>query len=200
MNINLAIKHGSKILRNNSISNPQLDSEILMAKTINKDRSYVLINSNNYINKNYLNKFNTLIKQRSLGKPVAYLINKKFFWNSEFLISNDTLIPRPDTELIVENILELTKQKKVIEESEDVLVNSSNIPMSEMLTRVLQRRIHDALATMVELSPTSRELKNRLHEAKERVNTPVESEGKSDALSLPDTTFTLIPVLDVNFS
>jgi len=90
---------------------------------------------------------------------------------------------------------ELTKQKKVIEESEDVLVNSSNIPMSEMLTRVLQRRIHDALATMVELSPASRELKNRLHESKERLGASVESNAKGDSLSLPDNDKQLIALV-----
>jgi len=114
MNINLAISQGSKILRNKFIPNSQLDSEILMAKTINKDRKYILLNSNNILNKNDLNNFYELIEKRSLGNPVAYLTNKKFFWNSEFFITKDTLIPRPDTELVVENILRLTNQKNKI--------------------------------------------------------------------------------------
>ena len=111
MNINLAINKGSKILKSKFIPNPILDSEILMAKTINKDRNYILLNSNDFIHKNDLNNFYSLIHQRSLGKPVAYLTKKKSFWNSEFFITKDILIPRPDTELIVENILRLTKQK-----------------------------------------------------------------------------------------
>jgi release factor glutamine methyltransferase len=49
-----------------------------------------------------------------LGNPIAYLTHKKFFWNSEFYITNDTLIPRPDTELVIENVLSLTKQKNKI--------------------------------------------------------------------------------------
>ena len=111
MNINLAINEGSKILKSKFIPNPLLDAEILMGKTINKDRNYILLNYNNPINKNDLNNFFKLIKQRSLGNPVAYLTKKKSFWNSEFIISNDTLIPRPDTELVVENALKLTKQR-----------------------------------------------------------------------------------------
>ena len=111
MNIDLAINHGSKILKNKLIPNSKLDSEILMAKAINKDRSFVLINSNNLLTTNELNKFYNLINQRALGNPVAYLTSKKFFWNSEFFVSNDTLIPRPETELIIENVLKLTKQK-----------------------------------------------------------------------------------------
>ena len=114
MNINLAIKNGSKILRKKFIPNSELDTEILMAKTINKDRNYILLNSNKFLNQNTLKYFFNLIKQRSSGNPVAYLTNKKFFWNSEFYVTNDTLIPRPDTELIVENILNLTKQKSKI--------------------------------------------------------------------------------------
>ena len=111
MNINLAISKGSKILKKYYVPNSQLDSEILMAETINKDRKYILLNSDININHANLNYFFKLIDKRSKGNPIAYLTNKKFFWNSEFFISNDVLIPRPDTELLIENILRLTKQK-----------------------------------------------------------------------------------------
>ena len=114
MNINLAINEGSKILKSKFIPNPLLDAEILMAKTINKDRNYIIVNSSDPINKNDLNNFYKLIEQRSLGNPVAYLTKKKSFWNSDFFITKDILIPRPDTELVVENILRLTKQKNKI--------------------------------------------------------------------------------------
>ncbi|WP_440644057.1 peptide chain release factor N(5)-glutamine methyltransferase [Candidatus Pelagibacter sp. HIMB123] len=111
MNINLAINEGSKILKSKLIPNPLLDAEILMAKTINKDRNYILLNSCDTVNKNDLSNFYKLIEQRSLGNPVAYLIKKKSFWNSDFFITKDILIPRPDTELVVENVLRLSKQK-----------------------------------------------------------------------------------------
>ena len=111
MNINSAITEGTRILKDKYILNARLDSEILMAKAINKDRKYILLNSNKVINIQNLNYFNKLINKRSLCKPIAYLTNKKFFWNSNFLVTSDTLIPRPDTELIVENVLKLTKQK-----------------------------------------------------------------------------------------
>ena len=114
MNINLAIIKGASVLKDNLINNPFLDSEILMAKVIDKDRKYILLNSNRYIDTKDLNSFKELIKKRSLGKPIAYLTNKKFFWDTEFAVSHDTLIPRPDTELIVEKALELTAQKKKI--------------------------------------------------------------------------------------
>ena len=114
MNINLAIIQGASVLKDNLINNPYLDSEILMAKALDKDRKYILINSNRYVDSKDLNSFKELIKKRSLGEPIAYLTNKKFFWDTEFAVSHDTLIPRPDTELIVEKVLELTAQKKII--------------------------------------------------------------------------------------
>ncbi len=112
MNINIAVDEGIKVLRSNFISSPQLDSEILMAKIINKDRNYVLLNSNKNLSKSDFKNFRELIQKRSLGKPVAYLTNKKYFWKSEFFVTEDTLIPRPDTELIIENVLRVTKHKK----------------------------------------------------------------------------------------
>ena len=114
MRINEVLTHGSKILSDKFIPNSKLDSEILLARTINKNRNYILLNSNFLLNKKDLDKFYSLIEQRSLGNPVAYLINNKFFWKSNFFVNNNTLIPRPDTELIIENFLRLTKKKNRI--------------------------------------------------------------------------------------
>ena len=112
MNINLAIIQGAKVLKDNFIKNPYLDSEILMTKVIEKDRKYILLNFNRDLDRKDLNTFQELIKKRSIGKPIAYLTSKKFFWNSEFILSDDILIPRPDTELIIEKVLGLTSNKK----------------------------------------------------------------------------------------
>tara|TARA_Y100001970_G_scaffold76477_1_gene97108 strand:- start:919 stop:1761 length:843 start_codon:yes stop_codon:yes gene_type:complete len=111
MNISFAINEGIKILKENSIINASLDAEILMAQAIKKDRKFILLNLNKRVNKEHLYNFKKLIKNRSRRMPVAYLTNKKFFWNSEFLVSNKTLIPRPDTELLIENVLSITKFK-----------------------------------------------------------------------------------------
>ena len=112
MNINSAIIQGAKLLKEKSIKNPYLDSEILMTKVIHKDKKYILLNSKRDINKEDLKTFQKLINERSIGKPIAYLTKKKFFWNSEFTVSDDILIPRPDTELIIEKVLKLTMYKK----------------------------------------------------------------------------------------
>jgi len=114
MNIQLAIKDGINILTNNKINTAKLDAEILMAKALKKDRKYIILNYNKNLDDKNLKYFIKLINERASYKPIAYLINKKFFWNNEFFVNKSTLIPRPDTELLVEKVLELTKHKNVI--------------------------------------------------------------------------------------
>jgi release factor glutamine methyltransferase len=111
MNIQSAIFEGESILKGKSIPTAKLDAEILMAKSIDKDRKYIILNNNKNLEEENLRYFKDLINERSKKKPIAYLTNKKFFWNSEFFVTLDTLIPRPDTELIIEQILKITKHK-----------------------------------------------------------------------------------------
>ena len=82
MDIYTALSEGSKILKEESILTADLDSEILMAKALNRDRKYILLNSLQKISDKDLNVYKKLISKRSLRKPVAQLTNKKFFWNS----------------------------------------------------------------------------------------------------------------------
>ena len=114
MNIQLAIQHGTDILTDKRINTAKLDAEILMAKTLKKDRKYIILNNKEDLGDKNLKYFNKLIKERANFKPIAYLINKKYFWNNEFFVNKNTLIPRPDTEILVEQVLKLTKHKNVM--------------------------------------------------------------------------------------
>ena len=114
MNIQSAIIAGTNILKNKEIQTAHLDSEILMAKAIDQDKKYIVLNNNKNLDYKNLKYFENLINQRATRKPIAYIINKKFFWDSEFFVTNDTLIPRPDTELIIEQILHLTHYKHIM--------------------------------------------------------------------------------------
>ena len=111
MDIETALKKGKLILRDNKIKSAELDSEILMSQAIRKDKKYIILNYNKKIKKKDLKYFDFLIKERVKKKPIAYLTKKKDFWKYEFLIDKNVLIPRPDTEVLVEQILELTKNK-----------------------------------------------------------------------------------------
>ena len=111
MNIQNALRKGKMILSEKKIKTAELDSEILMSKAINKEKKFLILNFNNEIPKKNLNIFNDLVNQRSKGKPIAYLLKKKEFWKNEFVVDRNVLIPRPDTEILVEQVLELTKNK-----------------------------------------------------------------------------------------
>ena len=111
MNIYATIKEGSKILKKNDIKCADLDSEILLAKVLKKQRKYLILNLNKQMKKENFEIYKDLINQRSEGKPIAYLIKKKNFWGSEFIIEEGTLIPRPDTETLIGATLEIYKNK-----------------------------------------------------------------------------------------
>jgi len=107
MNIRNLLNQASKILDNSSSTSPKLDSEILLSEVIKKNRQYLILNSNQELKKENVKSFNYLLKKRKKGMPIAYLINKKEFWKHNFYINQNVLIPRPDTELLVEETLKL---------------------------------------------------------------------------------------------
>ena len=111
MNIQTALKKGQLILRNKNIPSAQLDSEILMSKAISKDKKFIILNLNKEIKKKDLKYFEFLINERIKRKPIAHIIKKKDFWDYEFVVNEDVLIPRPDTEILIEQVLKLTKNK-----------------------------------------------------------------------------------------
>jgi len=111
MNILEAINDATQVLKKNHINSAKLDSEILLSKVIRKERKYIILNCYKELKKEYFVKFNKLIAQRSLGKPIAYLTGKKDFWKYEFYVSEATLIPRPDTEILIDYIIKNIKHK-----------------------------------------------------------------------------------------
>ena len=107
MNIEKVLNQGINILKASNIPNPHLDSEILLSESINKDKKYIILNAKEVLNSKQLENFNSFINRRKNGEPIAYLINKKEFWKDEFYVNNSVLIPRPDTELIIDEVLKI---------------------------------------------------------------------------------------------
>ena len=107
MNIQTLLNQASKTLKQLSNTSSKLDSEILLSKIIKKNRQYLILNSNEELKKENIKSFDYLVKRRKKGEPIAYLINKKEFWKQNFYINQNVLIPRPDTETLVEETLKL---------------------------------------------------------------------------------------------
>ena len=109
-----AIKAGSKLLKNKNISTHILDSELLLSKSLKKSREEILINLELNINKKVLADFNKYLLRRSKKEPIAYLLEEKEFWSKKFFVNKHTLIPRPETELLVAKLVTIFKKKKII--------------------------------------------------------------------------------------
>tara|TARA_B100000035_G_scaffold298954_1_gene293202 strand:- start:232 stop:1071 length:840 start_codon:yes stop_codon:yes gene_type:complete len=108
-----AIKIGSNLLKSNRIDSHILDSELLLSKSLNKSREEILINLDQRINKKNFSVFKKYLRRRYNNEPVAYILEEKEFWSKKFYVTKDTLIPRPETELLVEGIIETFKNRKI---------------------------------------------------------------------------------------
>ncbi len=107
------IKIGSDLLREKKISSHILDSEILLSKTLNISREEILVNLDQNINEKKISIFQKYIKRRSKNEPIAYILEEKEFWSKKFALNKNTLIPRPETELLVEKLIKICKGKKI---------------------------------------------------------------------------------------
>ena len=106
-NIQSILNMGSSFLKENHINSYQIDSELLLSKVLNKNREYMFLNHTETLNNELLQKFKVLLNRRKKKEPLAYILNHKEFWKNSFYIDKNVLIPRPDTEILIEEILKL---------------------------------------------------------------------------------------------
>ena len=113
MEILKLIHTGSRQLKNNNIYSHKIDAEILLSTVLQKSREELLINLDKVVEERKIKDFFRLVDRRSSKEPIAYILNKKEFWSKSFLVNKNTLIPRPETELMVEKIVNIFKPKDI---------------------------------------------------------------------------------------
>ncbi len=96
---------------------PELDAELLLATVLNKPRAFLYAHSDDILTPELLQTFEALLAKRLSGEPMAYLLGEREFWSLPFYVTSNTLIPRPETELLVE----LTLDAFAINQTCDVL-------------------------------------------------------------------------------
>ena len=106
-----ALKNAEDILKKSQIPSWRLDAEILLAEVLRKDRSELMIRNNLKISNKKAFTFNRYIDRRKKFEPVAYILNNKEFFSLDFFVNKNSLIPRPETELMVEKAIEIYKNK-----------------------------------------------------------------------------------------
>ena len=112
------LNKGSEILRDNNIKSSNLDCELILSKVLNKTREEILTNLNNKINKSQKNKFNFYLNKRRNKNPISYILGYKFFWKYKFYINKSALIPRPESEHLVDETLQnipIAKSMKILD-------------------------------------------------------------------------------------
>ena len=117
MNYNEILKNGENFLRKNNIKNSYLDAELILTKVVNRKREEILLNTHKKLENRDIQKFKNYLLRRKYKEPIAYILGFKYFWKHKFLTNKSVLIPRPDTELIIEssNYLPYNNSKKILD-------------------------------------------------------------------------------------
>ena len=118
MNYLSALNFGTNLLKKTKIKSHSLDAELLLAYVSKFSREKLLINLNKKIKEKILYNYKLNLKRRKKNEPIAYILKKKEFWRYSFYVNKNVLIPRPETEIIVEELL-----KKISFESSKKLLD-----------------------------------------------------------------------------
>ena len=108
-----ALKSASHYLREAAVPNDLLDAQTLLAEALGRDRTYLIINYHQEVPADVLEKYRILIERRAAGEPLQYITGHQEFFGLEFEVTADVLIPRPETEIIIEETIRLARGAKL---------------------------------------------------------------------------------------
>ncbi len=113
MNLENIIKKASQILKNNCVHSHELDAQIILADIMGVKREYLITNDQINISEKIIKKYDVAIRRRINREPVAYIIGKKEFWSKDFIVNQATLVPRPETELLIYKVINFFRNKRI---------------------------------------------------------------------------------------
>lgn len=111
INIGEVLVEAYEILKKVQIESYLLDSQLLLGKVLNKDKLFIMINRDFKLNLNQENEFSRLIQIRKSKMPIKYILGECEFMGMNFIVKPGVLIPRPDTEILVEEVIKYVKEK-----------------------------------------------------------------------------------------
>jgi len=113
MNLENTVKKASRILKNHNIPSYELDAQIILSDIMGMKREFLITNNEINISEKVMKKYDIAIKRRIKREPVAYIIGKKEFWSQDFRVNNSTLIPRPESELLIYKLVSYFKNRRI---------------------------------------------------------------------------------------
>jgi len=113
MNLENVIKNASQTLKNHNISSYMLDAEVILSNIMGVSKEYLIAKNEKVLSEKIIKKYKIAIKRRIKNEPTAYILGKKEFWSEDFLVNRETLIPRPETEILVNKVINFFKNKRI---------------------------------------------------------------------------------------
>lgn len=107
VSIGAALTEAAEGLRNHGIAEPRLNAGLLLGHILERDRAFLVAHADDELSPSHLREFHNLVSRRSVGEPLQYLTKHQEFFKLDFEVTPDVLIPRPETELLVEAALEV---------------------------------------------------------------------------------------------
>ena len=107
------VKQASQLLKSHNISSHELDAQIILSDIMEIRRESLITNNEIVISEKIMEKYDMAIKRRMKREPVAYITGKKEFWSEDFIVNHATLVPRPETELLIYKVINFFKNKKI---------------------------------------------------------------------------------------
>lgn len=150
------LKQASQQLRAAQVPNDVLDAQTLLAEALGKDRTYLIVNFTQQLDDNLLARYQTLIQRRAAGEPLQYITGHQEFFGLEFEVTPDVLIPRPETEIVIEETIRLVQQAGIIE---PIIVDVGT--GSGCIAVTLAREIEDARVIACDISPAALQVARR---------------------------------------
>lgn len=146
------IKHGRQLLQNSGISTYKIDAEVLLAHTLNTDRYWLIMHLDFQVTDMVEDTYKTLLQRRSKKEPVAYILGNKEFWGLDFMVNPTVLIPRPDSETLIELALKHVKDKNSTLKILDLGTGSGCLIIS------LLHKLSNSIGLGIDISPQALEI------------------------------------------
>lgn len=112
MNISENLRTATEILKKSGVAEPRREANSLLGFALEKDRAFLIAHSDYNLSEAHQTHFENLLKRRASREPLQHITGKQEFFGLEFEVNRDVLIPRPETELIVENAIEILQKKE----------------------------------------------------------------------------------------
>ena len=98
---------GRDLLKKSGLENPELEAALLLSKVLRINTTYIYAHPKNWVQSDKINEFELLLERRIKREPIAYILGEKEFYSRSFIVTPDVLIPRPETEILVEEALKI---------------------------------------------------------------------------------------------